>query len=242
MTRARSSRRHVAFEARDEAMELRTKHADAGAGGGFDAGVLEGRPHRRRGESDTESGEFSVDATVTPRRVLGGEADDGVSDLKGGPGPARPMRVRPVVRDETSMPRQDRVGFHQEDRPTGTIEHTRECREDRPIGWLETGMSDLARQYRELMAQHEDLGILRPVPATAEHQQVDHESDETVATGHPRILIDPKRPDQIATRNPKSRRRMSFRHRQDPAWVAAMVLSAVAWCARQVGPFGPSAQ
>ena len=76
------------------------------------------------------------------------------------------MRVGPVVRDETSMPRQDRVGCHQDDRTAGTIEHTRECREDRPIGWLETGMSDLALQDRELMTQHENLGILGPVPAT----------------------------------------------------------------------------
>jgi hypothetical protein len=106
-----------------------------------------------------------VDAAVTPRRVLGCEADDGLSDLERGRGPAWPMRVGPVVRDEASMPRHDRVGFHQEDRPASTIEHTRQRREDRPVGWFEAGTRDLAFHDRELMAQHEDFGVFGPVPA-----------------------------------------------------------------------------
>lgn len=60
------------------------------------------------------------------------------------------------------------------------------------------------------MAQHEDFGVLGPVPATAQHQQVDHESDETVEAGHALILIDATRTKQIETQNPRSRRPDEF--------------------------------
>ena len=52
------------------------------------------------------------------------------------------------------------------------------------------------------MAQHEDFGILGPVPATAQHQQVDLEPDKTVEAeaGPALILIDATRTNQIETR------------------------------------------
>ena len=65
------------------------------------------------------------------------------------------------------------------------------------------------------MAQHENLEILGAIPAAAQDQQVDHEPDETVETGHAPILIDPGRADQIEARNPRSIRPTSFRHPQD---------------------------
>ena len=96
------------------------------------------------------------------------------------------MRVGPVVRDEASMPTQDRVGLtrkiDQRSRPS-----TRDKRgEDRSVVGFEARTRDLALQHRELMAQHEDLDILGTLPATAQHQQVDHEPDKTVETGHAR--------------------------------------------------------
>ena len=81
-------------------------------------------------------------------------------------------------------------GLHHEDRPAVTTEHTRQRGEDRPVVGFETRTRDLALEHRELMAQHEDLGVLGPVPATAQHQQVDDKSDETVEAGHVLILID----------------------------------------------------
>jgi hypothetical protein len=39
-----------------------------------------------------------------------------------------------------------------------------------------------------LMAQHENLDILGTIPASTQHQQVDHEPDQTVETGHAWIL------------------------------------------------------
>jgi hypothetical protein len=57
----------------------------------------------------------------------------------------------------------------------------------------------LAVRDSELMAQREDLGIFGTLASAAQHQQVDHKSDETVETSHVSILIDPSRADQIET-------------------------------------------
>ena len=79
---------------------------------------------------------------------------------------------------------------------------------------LETRTRDLALQDRELMAQHENLGVLGPIRTPTQHQQVDDKSDETVEAGHPLILIDAGRSDQLEARNPSSHHQTSSRHPQ----------------------------
>ena len=64
------------------------------------------------------------------------------------------------------------------------------------------------------MAQHQNLSILGTIPAATQYQQVEHEPDETVETGHTLNLIDAERADQIEPRNPRSTHRTSFRHPQ----------------------------
>jgi hypothetical protein len=86
------------------------------------------------------------------------------------------------------MPTQDRVRSDEEDRPAITAEHASERGEDRSVLRFEARSGDLALQDGELMAQHEDLEILGPIAAAAQHQQVDHEPDETVEAGHAPIL------------------------------------------------------
>jgi hypothetical protein len=112
------------------------------------------------------------------------------------------------------MPSQDRFGLHEEAGPTVTAEHARDGREDRSVVVFEAGTRDLALQDGELMAQHEDLDVLGPVTATSQHQQVDHEPDETEETGHAVILIDAQRANQTEARNPRSWTRTSIRHPQ----------------------------
>jgi hypothetical protein len=93
-----------------------------------------------------------------------------------------------VVRDEASMPAQDRVGSDEEDRPAVTAEHTRERSEDRSVVGFEARPRNLAVQHGELMAQHEDFDILGTLTAAMQHQQVDHKSDDTVETSHASML------------------------------------------------------
>jgi hypothetical protein len=103
------------------------------------------------------------------------------------------------------MPTQEGVGLHQEDRPAVTVEHTCECREDRPVVEFKMRTRDLALQDRELVAQDKNLGILGPVSAPTQHQQVEDESKEAVQASHALILIEGRRTDQVETRNPRSR-------------------------------------
>jgi hypothetical protein len=97
-----------------------------------------------------------------------------------------------VFRDEASMPTQERVGLHQEERPPFTAEHTRECGEERSVVGFEPRMWVLAVQHRELMAQHEDLDILGTIAPRAQHQQVEYQADKKVETRHAPILAAPE--------------------------------------------------
>ena len=74
------------------------------------------------------------------------------------------------------------------------------------------GRGDLALQDRELVAQHEDLDILGTIASAAQHQQVDHEADKTVETGHAPILAasEPGRSHQRVT--PVQYTRTGIRH------------------------------
>jgi hypothetical protein len=82
-------------------------------------------------------------------------------------------------------------------------------------------------QDRELVAQHEDLGILRPVSATPQHQQVEYEPDKTVEASHALILIDARRTDQTESRNPRSRQPDEFSAPTGSAPVTRVILCAV---------------
>jgi hypothetical protein len=80
-----------------------------------------------------------------------------------------------------------------------------QCRsEDRAILGFETRTRVLALQNGELMSQQEDLDIRGTIPTTAQDEQVDHESDKTVETGHQSILVVPDPTVQTDTRNPRS--------------------------------------
>jgi hypothetical protein len=70
------------------------------------------------------------------------------------------------------------------DQPAVTDQRARQRGQQCAVGGFETRTRDLATQDRELVSQHEDLGILGPIPAAAQHQEVEHEPDETIETGH----------------------------------------------------------
>jgi hypothetical protein len=93
--------------------------------------------------------------------------------------------------DEPSMPLQDRVRSHEEHRPAITTERPRQPAQHGPVGGFEPRARDLTMKHSELMTQHEDLEILGTSPTAAQDEQVDHESDKTVETGHTTILLDP---------------------------------------------------
>jgi hypothetical protein len=76
-----------------------------------------------------------------------------------------------MVGDEASVPSEDRVRLHQENRLAAASEYPSEGGEDRSVGGFEARTGDLSSQDGELMAQHEDLdifgAIVRPRSTTS---------------------------------------------------------------------------
>ena len=133
-------------------------------GCGVDTRVLEGRPHGRRGDGDAESGEFSVDAAISPRRVLASEADDDLSGFACGGWPARPIRVGPVVRYETSVPNQGSCRASRGRSTSGPYRASGPTTRRGPHGRSKRGRGTWRWRNRELVSQHEDRQLRRGGP------------------------------------------------------------------------------
>ena len=129
------------------------------------------------------SGFLAVDAAISPRRVLPSEADDRPANLgRRGP-PTGPVWVGPVVRDEVTMPTQNRGWLHQQHRPAVTAKNASEGGEDRAVLGLATRTRDLALQHRDLMAQHEHLDFFGPLASHRQDHQVQQLVQDQVSEG-----------------------------------------------------------
>ena len=83
------------------------------AGYGFDTGVLEDLPDRRRGDLDPKGGQFAVDAPVAPAGVFMRQPQDQPLDAANGgrsAGPLGPGRPCVVAAEQVTVPAQDGVG------------------------------------------------------------------------------------------------------------------------------------
>ena len=109
-----------------------------------------------------EPGEFAVDAAVSPSRILGCEAQCESANLCRGRWPARrSLWLGPVPGDAASVPAQQRVGGDQPPDSARSRERGRNRSEKAPVGVGELGSVDLPAQHSELVAQHDDLEVLR---------------------------------------------------------------------------------
>ncbi len=183
-----------------------------------DSGALENLPDRRRCHRDAEPGELAVDSPVAPRLVLPGQPQNhrphlAVRCRAPGAVPARP--ARPPAADDVPMPAQDRAGSDNQPHPCQALRRYRPCkqRQPRPVRPRQTPMSarPLALGHSELMAQHEDLGVLPPPPPPRQAQQrhgtSDHQEDQLQAH-KPKIIPPPAEQDR-----PGRRRALDRTHR-----------------------------
>ena len=109
-----------------------------------------------------EPGKFAVDAAISPSRILGCEAQRESAKLcRGRRSARRSLGLGPVPDDAAPVPTQQRVGG---DQPPGTP-RSRERGRNRPkqaaVGVGELGSVDLPAQHSELVAQHDDIEVLR---------------------------------------------------------------------------------
>ena len=164
---------------------------------------LQDRPHRRGPDPVAEPGQLAVDAPVAPVGVLRGQAFHQCPQTGRGRRATRwPIRRGgPPPGDQTSMPTQDCPRRDEHAEPPGGRQPQRERRDDRPVRPCQPRPSHLAMQHRELMAQDEDLGVLRRVRTGQQRQSTDQTTSDQVPQTHPHPTIMPARPDR---QNPSS--------------------------------------
>ena len=96
------------------------------------------------------------------------------------------MWVGPAPPDERPVPAQDRLGSDEERRPTLPWHESGQGDDERPVGPGETGSGDLAAEDSQLLAEHQDLGILGGGVHPVDAHEVDDTTDQAVeeAEGH----------------------------------------------------------
>ena len=114
------------------------------------------------GDGDAELLELTDDAEVAPARVLPCQADDQLDCLFGqGRAAVALMGISPSSSYEGTMPAKDCLGRDEEGCPPLTRDEASEGTDERSVRPGKAGTADLALEYGELVAQHEDLRFLR---------------------------------------------------------------------------------
>ena len=129
-------------------------------------GLGEDVAHRGRRDGDAELAQLADDPHVAPARVLARETHDQLAHLSADRRPAgTAVRIRPAAGDQPPMPAQQRLRPDQEDAPRAARQHPAQRRKQQPVVRLEPRPADLPAQDRQLVPEHENLELLRPITA-----------------------------------------------------------------------------
>lgn len=150
---------------------------------GVDAMSGQDAANRTGRDSTAHTRQFSLDPLVAPSRVLSGEAHDDGLDIRGHRWSTfRRVRVGPASAHHAAMPGDQRIGRDDERRPPGPREDPTQQGQPGSVLRLEPRARLLTAKDVELVAQHEDLNLVRLAPPEAERHQHDgaaeHEIDE----------------------------------------------------------------
>ena len=120
------------------------------------------RSDARLRHADADSLELADDAEVAPPGVLPGQAQDQLDGLVGkGRTTWSTMGVGPAPANKRAVPAEDRLWPDEERTPVLARYETSEEGNEGTVGPGEAGTSDLAVKHGELVAQYEDLRLLR---------------------------------------------------------------------------------
>jgi hypothetical protein len=126
-----------------------------------DSGGVQDGPDGGGADPVAETGEFAVEASVSPGRVLGDQAEDQGAQAGGDGGSTRSGRLGgPAAGDQLAVPAPDGGRCDQEPESSVDRKQSGECGDQGPVG---PGPSRAWRApliYGELVAQHEDLDVL----------------------------------------------------------------------------------
>jgi len=173
--------------------------------------TLKDRPHGRRGEAVSEAGEFAVDASVAPRRVLGREAYDELFEVPRSAGPTRlALGMHPPTGGEASVPAQQCVGRDDEPREHPTWEEPSQAGEDGAVGFAARGAWHMAVQHGDLAAQRDDFCFKGTAGLRTDHQET-NDGDE-----QPVVDRAQARGDAVARGGGRHHRTVPARHHSQP--------------------------
>src|SRR6266545_2368532 len=126
--------------------------------------------HRRRRDRNTQTLELADDPFVPPVRVLPSETKDQLTERaleRRSPGP--PLRVGPAARDQLAVPAKQRLRLEREGRPGGLGQRAARHRQERTICWCWPRPWGLPTEDRQLMAEDENLQLLRATRPPQSH-------------------------------------------------------------------------
>jgi hypothetical protein len=78
------------------------------------------------------------------------------------------------------MPVQKRLRSHREGVPAASRQHSAQRRKQQPVVELESRLFGLPAKNRQLVPEHENLELLRPLATPKEHDQLQQAADDDV--------------------------------------------------------------
>jgi hypothetical protein len=119
-------------------------------------------PHRGGGDGDSDSLQLAGDALVSPVWILASKAEDHRAQRRLEWRPARlPVQIGPAVSDQLAVPAKQGVRLDREARPNGPWQRAAPRRQQRAISAGQPWLGSLPAQNRQLVAQDENLELLR---------------------------------------------------------------------------------
>jgi hypothetical protein len=143
------------------------------------SGVSQDVAHGTRRHRDAKLAQLASDPQVAPARVLAREAEGRFAHVPPDRRPAlAAVRVGTAARNEPAMPGQERLRPRRERGPRAARKHPAERRHQDPVLRVEGRPPDLAAEDRQLVAEHEDLELLRSIATAEEHDEVEQATDD----------------------------------------------------------------
>src|SRR5665647_1979322 len=142
-----------------------------------------GRDARLR-HADAELLQLADDAEITPPGILPSQAADQLHGLFGKTRTTwSAVRVGPALLDQRAVPAQDRLWADEERSPVFSRNKTGQEGDEGTVGPGEAGTGDLAVQHGQLVAEYEDLSVLRRCIRPVDTNDLEHAPDEPIEKG-----------------------------------------------------------
>src|SRR5665811_1459982 len=141
-------------------------------------------PDTRLRHADAELLQLADDAEITPPGVLPSQAADQLHGLFGKTRTTwSAVRVGPALLDQPAVPAQDRLWADEERSPVFSRNKTGQEGDEGTVGPGEAGTCDLPAKHGQLVAQNEDLGVLRRCIRPVDTNDLEHAPDEPIEKG-----------------------------------------------------------